>query len=94
MKYLKQLGLTTLILIKAFWKSTVEIAWGIAGLILFGGMMLQYDVSPTIVEELFKLNRYLMNNWMWFWLGFLILYLYDNWWRIREANYTEGEKDE
>ena len=84
MNHFKKSGLGILIVFKAFWKSTVEIAWGIAGLILFGGLMLQYGGAPTIVEELFKLNKFLMNNWGCFWLGFLILYIYDNWWRIKE----------
>lgn len=84
MNHFKRSGLGILIILKAFWKSTVEIAWGIAGLILVGGMMLQYDVAPSVVLQLLNLNMFLMENWGWFWIAFMILYIYDNYWRLKE----------
>ena len=89
MNNFKRYGLVTLIVLRAFWKSTVEIAWGISGLILFGGLMLQYDVALTTVAKLFEINRFLMNKWIGFWLVFWILSIYDNWWRIKEVSLGE-----
>ena len=94
MNHWKRSGLGILIVLKALWKSTVEVAWGICGLILFGAFMLQYGGAPTIVEELFKLNKFLMENWGWFWIGFVILYINDNWWRINDLKFASQEEAE
>lgn len=92
--HFKRSGLAILIILKAFWKSTVEVAWGICGLILFGGFMLQYGGAPTIVEEMFKLSRFLMDNWHYFWLGMMALIISDNWWRVNELKFAEVSGDE
>ena len=85
MKKLKKLILGMLIISRAFWKSTIEITWGFAAILLFRGLLLQYQIDLSHGRELLKLTIILLKYWVFFWLGFYILNLYDNFWRMREG---------
>lgn len=81
---IKDFFLLFLLVVEVFWKATVRVAWGISGLILFGGLMLQYGTSGSLAESFFGLSRFLIKNWVAFWFVFLALDFHDGSWRLRK----------
>lgn len=71
---------------KAFFKATTEIAWGVAGLLLLGGMITQYIPDSQAVYNLQDTARIIYNNWSIFWACLFGLSIHSNWWRLKFAN--------
>lgn len=92
--YWKKQGLMILIVLKSFWKASVEIVWGVAGMVLLGGFILEYLPESNTIYELQRLTGFLIDNLFYFWAVILLLFLYDNWWRVRELNYSEDANSE
>ena len=61
-------------LMKAFFNSTFQIAWGIAGFILLTGLMNSYKMETTAIEGLFKIAEHLIDYWGYYFTAF---FLYD-----------------
>jgi hypothetical protein len=73
--------MTTIRLIIAFFitffKSITEIAWGIAGIILFMGLANYYKIDMTFIEPIFfKMFYFIFENLKWFFLAFMFLFGY------------------
>ncbi len=57
---------------KSLWDATIHIVWGLATIFLLGGLMIYFNIDTTPIQNLLKLNIWLMNNWIIFWSIFFV----------------------
>ena len=59
---------------KSIWSASITIIWGVAGILLSTGLIIQYQQDPTIVAGIFSIMGFLMEYWLYF---LVVLFLYD-----------------
>lgn len=86
---LKDIILLTLILLKGIFRATVEIAWGIAGLLLLGGMISQYVPNAEAIYQLQNIAIMIYKYLGYFWFASFVLYVQSNWYRLEKYREIE-----
>lgn len=61
----------------SFFNATMSIVWGMAGLFLLLGLLVYFKIDTSHITQLLLMARYIMENWFYFWLAFLILNVYE-----------------
>ena len=70
------------IITKAFFRATVDVAWGVAGILLLGILISQYIPDAQAIYNLQDLARFIYEYWALFWLSIFVLSTHGNLWRI------------
>ena len=73
------------ILIKAFFRATIDIVWGIAGILLLAILITQQVPDAQAIYNLQDTARFIYETWALFWLAIFTLFVYSNLWRVKKS---------
>ena len=78
----KELGLLVMrigvSIITSIFYATVQVVWGVAGILLLGGMLKQYGIDPTSLTGLTKATGWILENYMIIIYSFFTLKMTEN----------------
>ena len=50
-----------------------QVLWGVAGVLLFQGLITQYNIEPSSLKSLLDVAVIIIENWaIWFWSVFML----------------------
>lgn len=71
------------IVAKAIWSAAINVVSLFAYSILLIALVSYYGIDQSSINSLMDLTQSLMRNWVKFFVIFVLLSIYDNWWRFK-----------
>lgn len=94
--HLKYILLLIGIILKSVFKATIEIIWGLVSFTALGALLFYIKEKGAISESVYfsslgsisQVVIFVQQHLQLFWWAIFLLVLYDNWYKIRELNWS------